>query len=195
MENTLAKVQALLKVPKGNLNSFGNYKFRSAEDILEAVKPIVNPLGYYVNCTDGIVEIGGRVYVKATAVLSNGNESWSADGFAREEETLKGQIAAQITGGASSYARKYALNGLFAIDDTKDPDHTNDGKEVKAPQKDSSKPDPKTPVKKPWLNPNTKEWTDAVERIKNGTPLDQVESFFLISKVNKEKLATESAVK
>ena len=121
----LAKIQSLVKAPKGQVNKFGNYKYRSCEDIVEAVKLVINPLGYYLTLMDEIILIGSRVYVKATATLSNGEQTYSATAYAREEETKKGMDAAQVTGAASSYARKYALNGLFAIDDTKDADATN----------------------------------------------------------------------
>ena len=121
----LSKIQSLVKAPKGQVNKFGNYKYRSCEDIVEAVKLVINPLGYYLTITDDIVSIGERIYVKATATLSNGEYTFTASAYAREEETKKGMDAAQITGSASSYARKYALNGLFAIDDTKDADATN----------------------------------------------------------------------
>jgi hypothetical protein len=121
----LSKIQSLVKAPKGQVNKFGNYKYRSCEDIVEAVKLVINPLGYYLTITDEIVSIGERIYVKATATLSNGEYTFTASAYAREEETKKGMDAAQITGSASSYARKYALNGLFAIDDTKDADATN----------------------------------------------------------------------
>jgi hypothetical protein len=121
----LAKIQSLVKAPKGQFNKFGNYKYRSCEDIVEAVKVVINPLGFYLTLMDEIVLIGTRVYVKATATLSNGEQTYTATAYAREEETKKGMDGAQVTGAASSYARKYALNGLFAIDDTKDADATN----------------------------------------------------------------------
>lgn len=124
--NPLAEIQAKLKAPKGQYNSFGKYHYRSAEDILEAVKKVVNPMGFSITLTDRVTEIGGRIYVEATATLFNGELEYSATGLAREEETKKGMDGAQVTGAASSYARKYALNGLFAIDDTKDSDATND---------------------------------------------------------------------
>ena len=123
LTNKLAMIQQKLKAPKGQMNTFGKYKYRSCEDILEAVKPL---LGYLVlTISDDIVEVGGRVYVKATASLSSGSGSVSTTAFARESETKKGMDESQITGAASSYARKYALNGLFCIDDTKDADATN----------------------------------------------------------------------
>lgn len=124
--NPLAEIQAKLKAPKGQFNSFGKYHYRSAEDILEAVKKVVNPMGFSIILTDQVKEIGGRIYVESTASLFNGELEYSATGYAREEETKKGMDGSQITGAASSYARKYALNGLFAIDDTKDSDATND---------------------------------------------------------------------
>lgn len=121
----LAQIQSLVKAPKNQVNKFGNYKYRSCEDIVEAVKSVINPLGYFLTITDEIVMVGDRTYVKATATLSNGESTFTASAYAREEEIKKGMDAAQITGAASSYARKYALNGLFAIDDTKDADATN----------------------------------------------------------------------
>lgn len=123
----LPQIQNEIKAPKGQLNKFGNYRYRSCEDIVEAAKPVLLKHGYALTLTDEIVNIGGRFYVKATATILNNVEglAYSATAFAREEETKKGMDAAQITGSASSYARKYALNGLFAIDDTKDADATN----------------------------------------------------------------------
>lgn len=118
----LSQIQSEVKAPKGQFNSFGKYHYRSCEDIVEAVKPILNKHGFALLLTDEVVEVGGRVYVKATATITDGKEIYTATAFAREEETKKGMDASQITGAASSYARKYALNGLFAIDDTKDAD-------------------------------------------------------------------------
>jgi hypothetical protein len=125
MENQLSVIQSKVKAPKGQFNSFGKYHYRSAEDILEAVKQVVNPMGYSITISDTIINLGDRYYIKATATLSNGKETWSVDGYAREEESKKGMDGSQVTGASSSYARKYALNGLFALDDTKDSDATN----------------------------------------------------------------------
>jgi hypothetical protein len=122
---TLVKIQNELKVPKGNLNKFGNYKYRSAEDILEAVKPLLVEQGLTLTISDDIILVGDRFYVKATATVTDGKESVSTTAFARESLDKKGMDTAQITGASSSYARKYALNGLFCIDDTKDSDATN----------------------------------------------------------------------
>lgn len=123
MVKELIEIQANLKAPKGQWNNFGKYKYRSAEDILEAVKPHLHKHDCLLYLSDEMVAIGNRIYVKATATFIN------ADGvqvvntaYAREEEEKKGMDGCQITGTASSYARKYALNGLFLIDDTKDAD-------------------------------------------------------------------------
>lgn len=122
----LIEIQSELKAPKNQRNTFGGYMYRSAEDILEALKPLLLKHECTMTISDTIVEVGGRVYVKATATFLDGDNKAEVSAFAREEETKKGMDAAQITGSASSYARKYALNGLFLIDDTKDPDATND---------------------------------------------------------------------
>jgi len=117
----LSEVQKRLKVGKENRNDFGKYNYRNCADILEAVKPLL-PEGFSVVLSDDLVIVGDRYYVKATVLLSNGMESFQTTAFARESFDKKGMDDSQITGAASSYARKYALNGLFAIDDTKDAD-------------------------------------------------------------------------
>ena len=123
----LIDIQQRLKAHKGQYNSFGGYSYRSCEDILEAVKPLLNENEVTLKVSDDIVMLGDRYYIKATATLygSDGKDIASSSGYAREEESKKGMDASQITGAASSYARKYALNGLFLIDDTKDADATN----------------------------------------------------------------------
>ena len=119
----LQEIQSKLKAPKGQRNTFGGYNYRSCEDILEALKPVLAEYGAAVLLSDEIVQMGTRWYVKATATLkAEGEESISVTAFAREAENRKGMDESQITGSASSYARKYALNGLFGIDDTKDAD-------------------------------------------------------------------------
>lgn len=123
----LQKIQTELKAPKGQYNSFGKYKYRSCEDILEAVKPILAKYGTSITLSDELVYIGNRYYIKATATLCSKDGDIFTTAYAREEEEKKGMDGSQITGTASSYARKYALNGLLAIDDTKDSDATNDG--------------------------------------------------------------------
>lgn len=122
----LVKIQAELKAPKGQTNNFGKYKYRSAEDIIEAVKPILHKYGIALVVSDEVVQVGDRIYIKATATLLNGTDDHiSVCGWAREEESKKGMDSAQLTGSTASYAKKYALSNLFAIDDTKDADATN----------------------------------------------------------------------
>ena len=118
----LVKIQHELKAPKDQHNGFGNYNYRSLENILESVKPLLHEAGLSIVIGDDIVEVGGRVYVKSTATISDGTASISNTAFAREDENKKGMSESQVTGACSSYARKYAVQGLFAIDDSKDPD-------------------------------------------------------------------------
>jgi hypothetical protein len=126
-ENPLLVIQQKLKAPKGQVNKFGGYSYRSCEDILTAVKPLLAETGTTLTLNDEVRLVGDRVYIKATACLFNEKSMIAyTDAYAREAEVKKGMDEAQITGSASSYARKYALNGLFAIDDTRDPDATND---------------------------------------------------------------------
>lgn len=120
-------VQRELKAPKNQYNKFGKYRFRNAEDILNSVKPLLADRGLVLTLTDSIEVIAHRIYVVATARLADGENEIQTKAYAREDETLKGMTGSQITGTASSYARKYALNGLFCIDDTRDADATNDG--------------------------------------------------------------------
>ena len=122
----LISIQSTLNAPKGQYNSFGKYKYRSCEDILGAVKPLLNQHGCTLTISDDVVMVGARIYIKATATITNSaGEKEVTTAFAREEEQKKGMDSSQVTGAASSYARKYALNGLFAIDDTKDADTLN----------------------------------------------------------------------
>lgn len=131
----LIAIQSELKAPKSQFNKFGGYKYRKAEDILEAVKPLLNKQKCTLTITDDIVMVGNRIYVKATATIKNEKgEFETTTGWAREEETKKGMDGSQITGASSSYARKYALNGLFAIDDNADTDTTNDEQHQAAQQ-------------------------------------------------------------
>ena len=121
--NELIKIQTELKAPKDKYNSFGKYKYRSAESILEAVKPLCEKYECLLTLSDEVVNIGDRYYVKATATIHKTDKlHHEVTAYAREDEVKKGMDGSQITGTASSYARKYALNGLFCIDDTKDAD-------------------------------------------------------------------------
>lgn len=138
---SLKDIQEKLKAPKGQYNNFGKYKYRSAEDILEAVKPLVVEQDCALTISDDIVLIGNRIYVKATVTLINADgQSISTTAFAREEEQKKGMDGSQVTGASSSYARKYALNGLFCIDDTKDADALNTSAQYTEQQKSEQNP-------------------------------------------------------
>ena len=123
----LVEVQSKLKAPKSQFNKFGNYAYRNCEDILEALKPLLNEVKAIINISDDVVLVGERYYIKATVkfICAESGEIIEASAMAREEENKKGMDSSQLTGSTSSYARKYALNGLFAIDDTKDSDTTN----------------------------------------------------------------------
>ena len=138
----LMNIQQELKAPKGQYNSFGKYAYRSCEDILEAVKPLLKKEKVVLTISDELQYIGNRYYIKATATLidTESEATISNSAYAREEETKKGMDGSQITGASSSYARKYALNGLFGIDDNKDSDTTNiQSKEEKEDKKASPK--------------------------------------------------------
>lgn len=121
---SLSDIQKNLKAPKNQFNSFGKYSYRSCEDILEGVKPLLS-LNETIILNDDIVTVNNRVYVKSTATYSDGKINVSVSAFAREPEAKKGMDESQITGAASSYARKYALNGLLLCDDVKDADSSN----------------------------------------------------------------------
>lgn len=138
----LVKIQNELKAPKDKKNSFGNYNYRSCESILESVKPLLLETNCFLTLTDDVVEVGGRIYVKAIATITNKDGlQVSTTALARESETKKGMDDSQITGTASSYARKYALNGLFAIDDAKDADTDEFHKESTAKSNSNSTAD------------------------------------------------------
>lgn len=125
----LEQVQQTLKAPKNQYNSFGKYHYRSCEDILEGLKEPLIKVHAVVTISDEIISVGDRIYVKATARFTDGTDVVENTAYAREELEKKGMDASQITGAASSYARKYALNGLFLIDDNKDADALNKGEE------------------------------------------------------------------
>lgn len=136
----LMKIQAELKAPKNQYNSFGKYKYRSCEDILEGVKSLLEKNKAVLILTDQVKEINGRFYIEATAGLIDIDDGTtvSTTALAREDENKKGMDQAQVTGSASSYARKYALNGLFCIDDTEDSDSTNQGDKDEKPKQGTS---------------------------------------------------------
>lgn len=144
----LQEIQSKLKVPKSQFNKFGNFNYRNCEDILEAVKPLLTECGLILLLSDSIMQIGERFYVQARASLMDAasrNLVAETTAYARETMTKKGMDEAQITGATSSYARKYALNGLFCIDDVKDPDHPQGN--GKKPEDNSEKPPKKQDTK------------------------------------------------
>lgn len=168
----LIAIQNELKVPKGNYNSFGKYKYRSAEDILEAVKPLLNKYGLTLTLSDDVVMVGNKLFIKSTANISLYSESISVNGFAEMSEH-KGMSSEQCTGTASSYARKYALNGLFLIDETEaDADHDNK-KEV---------------ARKPILNSDTDAFGKAVEYLMKGGSIDAIKAKYEVSNEVEVKL-------
>ena len=155
LQESLVAIQSKLKAPKNQYNSFGKYKYRSAEDILEAVKPLLAEHNVVLNMSDRIELIGTRYYLVCTAKVIKGEEEIISEGRAREDESKKGMDGAQVTGASSSYARKYALNGLFCIDDTKDADTDEYTKQQAAPKqqaKQAAKPAQPTPQPYPELD-------------------------------------------
>jgi hypothetical protein len=165
------KVQSELKAPKNQRNNFGKYNYRSCEDILEAVKPLLNTNGLTLMITDEIKEVSGLVYVEARAILFDTEGRIEATAQAGIDPNRKGMDIAQSFGSSSSYARKYALNGLFLIDDTKDADATNDHKDARK-----------------WLNKNTAEFKKAKEFVSNGGSVSQIEAKYKVSAEVKQLL-------
>ena len=135
MKDKLLRVQAELKANKSQFNKFGNYNYRSCEDILEAVKPLLNREGLLMTISDEVVNILDRIYVMAHVVITDGDKQMEVSALAREPVEQKGMSSAQITGSASSYARKYALSGMYLIDDTKDDDTKDNSNHTASPSK------------------------------------------------------------
>lgn len=191
----LMAVQRDLKAPKERKNTFGNYSYRSAEDILEAVKPILNDNGLTLMLNDTIEAIGDRYYVKATATLVDiaTGDNISTSAYAREPQEKKGADVAQVTGASSSYARKYALNGLFCIDDTKDADtdeyrretqgRAEQGKQQPKPQTQSKKSQPK-----PQTQGNMKALWHKLKQAMDSMGIDAA----MVAAVTKEKYGKEN---
>lgn len=155
LQESLVAIQSKLKAPKNQYNSFGKYKYRSAEDILEAVKPLLAEHNVVLNMSDRIELIGTRYYLVCTAKVIKGEEEIISEGRAREDESKKGMDGAQVTGTSSSYARKYALNGLFCIDDTKDADtdeYAKQQQEAPKQAKQAAKPAQPSPQPYPELD-------------------------------------------
>lgn len=140
LKDDLIKIQGELKCPKDQYNSFGKFSYRSCEQILEAVKPLLQAHNVLLSLSDDVSAVNGDTYIKATATVSKGDESISVTAFAREAKDKRGMDASQMTGTASSYARKYALSGLFLIDDTKDADTDEFQRQSAAQEEQTQKP-------------------------------------------------------
>ena len=171
----LSNVQQKLKAPKNQYNKFGGYHYRNAEDILKAVKPILANEGLTMTITDELTMIGDRYYIKATVTVIDGEEgdTHTVHGYAREEENKKGMDSMQLTGATSSYARKYALNGMFAIDDTKDSDATNKhGKGKKKSSKNKST-NHQQAIKKIYKN-NKEKLAPVIKKFLNDNKCDKI---------------------
>jgi len=143
LTKALIKVQSELKAPKNQRNKFGNYNYRSAEDILEAVKPLLSSNGLTMQISDSVNEVAGIPYIESMVIVSDGENDRVVTAQAGIDPNRKGMDIAQCFGASSSYARKYALNGMFLIDDTKDPDATNDHGRTSAPAQASATSTPK----------------------------------------------------
>jgi hypothetical protein len=171
----LIAIQSELKAPKNQFNSFGKYKYRSCEDILEALKPLLKQYECTLTIHDEVKEVGGLVFIEATASIQKGDEGRTVTAQAGIDITRKGMDAAQCFGASSSYARKYALNGLFLIDDTKDPDGTNDHGATKQD-----------------LNPKHIKWKGAIESLANGTvKIEQIKKVYNLTNENEKLLTNE----
>lgn len=171
----LNRIQAELKAPKNQYNSFGKYKYRSQEDILEAVKPLLKKYNCTLTISDEIREVAGITFVESIVIISDGENQVHVKAQAGIDVNRKGMDIAQSFGSSSSYARKYALNGLFLIDDTKDADTTNDHST-------------KSVAEKGWLNKNTPEFKKAQTYLKDGGKISNIEAKYRISKEVKELL-------
>lgn len=175
----ILSIQSELKAPKNQLNSFGKYNYRSCEDILEALKPLLHANGLTQTISDDIINVGDRYYIRATVTVTDGENEKSVTAFAREPENKKGMDESQITGTASSYARKYALNGIWLIDDTKDADTDEHTKQTK--------------TGKPEMTPNHSMWKGAVTKLSQGkTEMEAIKHSFDISEKNEELLKKQA---
>ena len=171
----LNKIQTELKAPKNQRNNFGKYNYRSCEDILEAVKPLLSKYNCTLTVSDEIKQVGDVMYVESIAIISDGENQVHTKAQAGIDINRKGMDIAQSFGSSSSYARKYALNGLFLIDDTKDADATNDHST-------------KAVDEKKWLNKDTPEFNKAQVYLKGGGNISNIEAKYKISKEVKDLL-------
>lgn len=170
--NKIVKIQSQLRAPKNQYNSFGKYNYRSQEDILEALKPLLEKEGVMQTITDHVRMIGDRYYIEASVSVRDvtSGEEMTVTAYAREPQSKKGMDESQVTGTASSYARKYALNGMWLIDDTKDADtdeHTYQQRSAKKSSPIQNKNDKQEDNRK-WLNEGTQDWTNAEQKMQSG---------------------------
>ena len=168
----ISNIQKELKAPKSQFNSFGKYNYRSCEDIVESVKPLLSKQGLALFIKDEMVFVGDRYYIQATATITDGENEVSTTALAREPLEKKGMDESQITGTASSYARKYALNGLFAIDDTKDADSLNTSKDYTEKPKSAPNRAKNTPNNAISVKP-----LDLLKDYENALPSDKMAGF------------------
>lgn len=174
--NELVYIQSHLKAPKKQFNKFGGYAYRNAEDILEAVKPLLKETNCTLTISDEIVQVADRIYVKATTTLiTPSGQEYATIAYAREPFNKKGLDESQITGSASSYARKYSLNGLFCIDDNKDADYLNSSKEYTQP---ATPQQPQPTIQQIQLEIAAATTTEALKFIWNKYPMMQKNAQF-----------------
>lgn len=171
LSDKLVNIQGRLKAPKNQRNSFGNYNYRSCEDILEAVKPLLKEHNLVLNLTDETMQIGEIYFIQANAVISDGDKSIAVKAQAGVQPNKKGMDIAQSFGASSSYARKYALNGLFLIDDTKDADAMN-----------THEDEEETLDNKPWLQKNTPQFENAKKALADGFKITDIRKKYKVSK-------------
>jgi len=171
LNDKLVNIQGRLKAPKNQRNSFGNYNYRSCEDILEAVKPLLKEHNLVLNLTDETMQIGEIYFIQANAVISDGDKSIAVKAQAGVQPNKKGMDIAQSFGASSSYARKYALNGLFLIDDTKDADAMN-----------THEDDDPISENKPWLQKNTPQFENAKKALADGFKITDIRKKYKVSK-------------
>lgn len=173
LNDKLVNIQGRLKAPKNQRNNFGNYNYRSCEDILEAVKPLLKEHNLVLNLTDETMQIGDIYFIQANAVISDGEKSIAVKAQAGVSPNKKGMDIAQSFGASSSYARKYALNGLFLIDDTKDADATNTHNDDYVETVDDNKP---------WLQKNTPQFKNAKKALSDGFDIKDIRKKYKVSK-------------
>ena len=190
MISKLMNIQSRLNAPKNQKNKFGGYSYRSAEDILEAVKPLLKDNGVVLTLSDSIEEIGGLIYVKRTATITDGNTSISTQAFARESLDKKGMDVSQMTGSASSYARKYRLNGLLCIDDNKDADTD----EHRTEADNRAKAEPRKAVKSA-TKPQTKNIDKSTEQTQSKAVKGESERNVIVCEVCGQRVAPDFAEK